>query len=577
LGLTLFIWQRGLVKKETGAWSASCLISGLLFCVHPYWGLMGAVQLLPIVKKDWSHWPKNAAAFVFGLSPYLWIWFRADKFFPSWGGVHPFSELFRQTRGFLTGHFTGDWSFWGGFYSLGWIFWCLVFLTWGFSTLRGQAASRSGGVQKEWSWIGMALLGAGVFYSRSTQLLGPTAVFLPLGLVGIYCASLGREIPKKGSADFPGTSGRFLLAGLLTACLGFMFLPGQSCWRGQTVLPQRHALNLIQTFGGKSVLVCEDPFEADACLEMLFLEPSLKEAVILEKRFLNQRWYLEQAIRNEPGLFFSGSEGDPGALLKQLILENKGLWEVHWAVSRLPFDWKGPPASALILTQRFAAPSLNSFSPESVQYRFDLSPLLEADREGDPQTLKTIRRYSLGLNEMGNQMLRSKNYAAAIRVFERASKLDPSYSDPRDALDRIYSQHNILGAARLSFESAIKTLPARIQGLNADLERLRKGGNPSEIVRVVDEMIRANTELSDAQYQLGLLYEKEGRLRDSKSLLESSKKLNPKRVESQMALARLIERMGNRLKAEEAYRSVLMMEPENKEAQKELWRLLNKP
>src|SRR6185369_9027177 len=60
LGLTLFIWQRGLVKKETEAWSASCLISGLLFCVHPYWGLMGAVQLPPIVKKDWSHWPKNA-------------------------------------------------------------------------------------------------------------------------------------------------------------------------------------------------------------------------------------------------------------------------------------------------------------------------------------------------------------------------------------------------------------------------------------------------------------------------------------------------------------------------------------
>jgi len=168
-------------------------------------------------------------------------------------------------------------------------------------------------------------------------------------------------------------------------------------------------------------------------------------------------------------------------------------------------------------------------------------------------------------------------YLTAIHAFERSVKLDPSYSEPQSYLAQIYSRQNILEAARLEFEKTIKTHPGKISELMKGIDLAQKTKDDVKTVGLLDEMIRLNTELADAQYQLSKILEKEGRSPEAKSLLESSLQLNPRQMEAQMTLGHLMVQLGNRIKAEDAFRSVLGLDSQNKEAQVELWKLLNKP
>jgi len=110
-----------------------------------------------------------------------------------------------------------------------------------------------------------------------------------------------------------------------------------------------------------------------------------------------------------------------------------------------------------------------------------------------------------------------------------------------------------------------------------DLEVAQKDGDELKIVRSLDEMIHLNSRLADAQFQLSVIYDRQGKFRESKVLLESSVASNPKLIEAQLTLGRLMAKAGNRIKAEDAFRAVLGVNQENKEAQVELWKLLNKP
>ena len=71
-----------------------------------------------------------------------------------------------------------------------------------------------------------------------------------------------------------------------------------------------------------------------------------------------------------------------------------------------------------------------------------------------------------------------------------------------------------------------------------------------------------NSELANAQYQLSKIYDKEGRLLESKALLESSLNLNPQQLEAQLTLGHLMKQMGNRIRAQEAFHAAMVVDPQ---------------
>jgi tetratricopeptide (TPR) repeat protein len=183
----------------------------------------------------------------------------------------------------------------------------------------------------------------------------------------------------------------------------------------------------------------------------------------------------------------------------------------------------------------------------------------------------------VGFNELGKYLMDRGRYSESIHAFERAVKLDPDFQEPQSRLSMIYSQKNILEAARLQFEGVIKDNPGKIAELMREIDRAQMKKNEPETVSILDKIIQLNAGLANAQYQLSKVYDKQGRTQESKDLLEASVKLNPLQLEAQMRMGHLMERMGNKLKSIEAFQQVLMIDSQNKEAQVELWRLFNKP
>ncbi len=580
LGLFLFLIQRELLRCEEKPWKCLCLVLGLLFSVHPFWGILGFVNHFAHMDYLGRDLKAGLSPFLLGLTPYLWLYFRAGCFFPSWGGTHPFFIFLKEWRGLWEWHLSADWDPKRALEAfgipLGIMCLMLLFLA-GFNLFYWKTGNpRMIRIPDVWVCILAALFGWASYSSSSGQ-LGPTALWVPAGLGSLLLSFIEKGMDRKLSGYFSGLPLALGVAVILLLTIGLAFLPGQDCLRNLLNFPEQHALNLLRVLNGKSLLIFDDPFEAAACREIRLIEPFQPKAVFLEERYLNRRWYMAQCIDREPDLVFSSIQGSPEGALNDLVVNNYPDWEIHWACSRMPSDWKGLKTFPTVLTQEFTGPDLSSHPPENVQFRYDLTSLPEPDnREWDPST-RYILRYSQGFDELGMALMGLGQYSAAIRSFERAAHLDPMDEEPRKALSQIFTQQNLLEAARLDFEKTIKQHPARIEDLMHQIEQVKKNQDEVRTVLLLDEMIRLNQELSDAQYHLAMIYEKQGNLTESKALLESSVKLNPQRLEAQLTLGHLMAKLGNRIRAEEAFRSVLGIDPQNKDAQKELWRLLNQP
>jgi tetratricopeptide (TPR) repeat protein len=514
-----------------------------------------------------------------GGTPYLWIFFRAGRFFPSWGGSNPWWEWLKNWRIQTPFQAAGKGPIEDILASGGWaalLFAALGFFLWTLNYFKWKAGNRSFyPAHTFWVWV-LSGLGAVFFFSPESGTLGPVAPAFLIGLAEMSLRLLERGEEKRHATFFSGVRLSGTAGGVLILGLGLAALPGQHYFRSQYYFPEQHAMNLLQAAAGRSLLVCDDPFEAEACLEARIIEPLSLGSVILEKRYLNQKWYVAQCIEAAPELMFSGLVGSSEGSLKSLVLNNRNQWAVHWAVSTLPAGWKEPKAFPTVLTQEFEGSSFSPQDPEGVQYRFDLTALPKKDEALDAASAHYLSRYVTGFNDLGKKMMDQGLYMASIHAFDRALKLDPSFAEPQSLLAQMYSQQKILEAAQLEFEKTIKDHPKRINDLMNGLERAQKEKDESGSVTLLDEMIRLNSELADAQYQLSIIYNRQGRTQESKALLESSVQLNPKQIEAQLTMGRLMSKMGNRIKAEEAFRAVLGVNPENKEAQVELWKLLNK-
>ncbi len=577
LGLLLFLLQRHSLQLGKDHSVLSTLLMGLLWCVHPLWGLAGLLSF-------WAHeavrneMDKNWFAFLLGLSPYLWVFFRKGSMFPSWGGQKPFLEMLRSSFGLMLKHFATDWSWTNALGALGWEVAFLLLLTallGLFNLLNGVEMSRKMVSPMDlWVWL-LCGGGAVLFYSNSTDLLGATSLWFVAGMAGFFAFSFDRRAGLSNRLLSKANVGWLAFLGLLIA-MGLTWLPGQRQVRDQYFFPQQHALNLIRPLGQRSLLICDSPFEYYGTLEAWWMEPSNRQGAVIDPNCLDQRWYLSQWIEKKPELLFSNSIGTPELLVKSLVLDNRDRWQIHWCRLGLPSGWTEPAAVPTGLTELFQDQT-DLVDPASFQYRYDLSLIPIAHEGMDKRSRAYLKSYVEGFKALGQSLLAQGRYADAIHAFDRAARLDPADKGSMDQLSLIYSQHNLLEAAQLEYEKVLQTHPKAIDQLMRALDAAQEAKDSTKSADDLGQLVKLNSELADAQYQLSKIYEKQGRVQEAKALLESSVQINPKQVEAQMALGHAMEQSGDWGKAEEAFRSVITVDPQNKEAQVELWKLINKP
>jgi len=205
--------------------------------------------------------------------------------------------------------------------------------------------------------------------------------------------------------------------------------------------------------------------------------------------------------------------------------------------------------------------------------RCDLVDLMdEAGRKNGPARV-ALSRYAIGLQSWAVAQSRAGRFPTALRGFERALSIDPNYDAPRQALERLYNEKSMVGAARLQFEQTARVIPPRLQALDRTLTQTPPGSQAP----LLAQKAQMTEELVDALHHLGVIYEHLGRYDDSKKMLEEVLRYKPTRAETQLALAQLFLKVGNRDQAQTAFKAVLQADPENKIAQAELWKLINKP
>jgi hypothetical protein len=578
LGFFLILVQARLLRAERRHMSALYLLIGLLWAVHPLWGVAGVVAHAGVFGLRWDEWKKNWLALVLGLSPYLWIVLRAGRSFPSWGGDHPFFEALKDRNLLWDAHIQGDWSLWEALRSFGWGPIILLALTAILSVMVSLSGRRksAGSVVDFWGWVAVGAVSV-LLYSKRTDALGPAVPWF-LACLARHLLLAVEHSSHEATAFVRSRLGTSLIAGsALTLAFALAWLPGQRYFRGHFYFPEEHALNLTGSLEGRSFLICDDPFEYYACLEARLMEPPSKSSAVLLKTDLDQRWYVSQSIERTPEILFSNITGPLDTIVKSLVLNNRDRWEIHWSRSSLPEGWNEPQAFPSVLTQVFQPQTSVVSDPARFQLHYDMTALPQDEGTLDPRTRAYLLRYPIGFNAMGNRLMAMERYSDAIHVYDRALRLDPSFVEPKATLERIYAQKNILEAAELDFERIIKVHPSEMARVTKGLAQAQKDRDEAASMGYLDQMIRLNAALADAQYQLSKIYEQRGRSDEARKLLRASVELDPQQADAQMAMGRYLAKTGNRLEAERAFRAVLIIEPQNKSAQIELWKLLNKP
>jgi tetratricopeptide (TPR) repeat protein len=579
LGFFLFVLLQCFTLREEKPWPAILLIGALLFSVHPFWGILGALVIgshREIAKVP--RWQTSLCVLT-GLSPYLWLILRANKVFPSWGGKNPLWTALSHWRSLWKDHWMGEGPDAAFLFSrTGWVAGGLLVLAL-LSLLcfglfaKGERRSLTTGAGF-WVWV-LSGVGGILFASRGTETLGPT--FLWFLSEGCFFFVRGLE----GMAGLTDRRSGRTLEGVLASLVFFAglftisFWQGQEFWRKDFYFPAQHAENLLRTLGPRSLLICDDPFQNWACVATQRTLGPVRHSVVLNGKDLGQKWFASQVMDKEPEILFSRASGSHSTVLARFILDNQNQWKV---LLDQPFPMEkgtGLKSYALGLTRLFASSLPQDLRPEVTQARFDLVGLPSPQDTQDPWTLHYLASYVEGFNQMGLGLMDQGRYSEAIRSFDRALKLDPTFKEAQDHLAWLYSQKNMLEAAQLDFEATLRNHPAKIAELMRSLEGSKAAGQEARTVELLDRIIHLNAELANSQYQLSKIYDKEGRVADARVLLEASVALNPKQFEAQMGLGRLMKQMGDKLRAREAFHEALVLDPLNKEAQVEYWKALN--
>ena len=227
LGLLLFGWQRLLLNAGEARGENMGLLSGLLFSVHPAWGLLGLLNLILADHREFENKTRAFFFFILGLTPFLWVFLRPLQFFPSWGGSTPFQELFLEAPKLLSDHFALRLEPPS----------VLFFLGMGLCSVFGGGAFLSGGgrpgpPEKGFlDWVDGFRLGDTFSASSASQRLGPTALWAVAALVEYLIRAGEKQYDRKSGGGLSQGIWTFGVgAAALLACAA-VWIPGQACVR----------------------------------------------------------------------------------------------------------------------------------------------------------------------------------------------------------------------------------------------------------------------------------------------------------------------------------------------------------
>lgn len=551
--------------------NAAYLLAGLMASLNPLWGLLGLLLLFKDPADALKRFPEGAWAYMAGCTPYLWVYLNAGKTLGSWGGDHHWAALLGLVReGWAFPNHVGP-SAMAVPEILGWSLMAfgvtLSLIGWKTSGIGGRLLQALG-----------AGAGAYLFASKTGGLPGSTAAWLPI-LVASWWASLYREVKSVGG--YGSGFQRLVAWSSIAAAIALAFLPAERSARWLSAAPQRHAENLqacVRNDREPVLLLSEDLFEVDAVSLLQERGGRADGLVVVAAPYLDDRWYLSELIRLRPGILIATASGTRESLFNDLVRRNIGRWDVEWSVSEMPPvpglapERSGFKAVPRVLTHRFVGMQDKTLGDDPTS-RCDLADLMEeTHRKGGPARI-ALSRYAVGLQSWAVAQTRAGLYPTALRGFERALSIDPTYEAPQQALERLYNEKAMVDAARLQFEQTARVLPGRLQSLDRTLAQTA----PDSRTSLLAQKAQMTEELVDALHHLGVIYDHLGRYDDSQKVLEEVLRYRPSRSETQLALAQLFLKVGNRVQAQAAFKAVLQADPENKVAQAELWKLINKP
>ena len=140
--------------------------------------------------------------------------------------------------------------------------------------------------------------------------------------------------------------------------------------------------------------------------------------------------------------------------------------------------------------------------------------------------------------DQGVSVMRSGDAEKALAEFQEASRLEPKSSQPLVWIGVTENQMGRFQEAATAFRSALHLDPAsQAAHYNLALSLIRLHDNPAAI-RELEEVVKVNSGLVDAQYNLAVLLDEEGRYREAIPHLEIAQHQRPQDVD---IILRLIE------------------------------------
>jgi serine/threonine-protein kinase len=161
---------------------------------------------------------------------------------------------------------------------------------------------------------------------------------------------------------------------------------------------------------------------------------------------------------------------------------------------------------------------------------------------------------------LGTIHVEQGKFGLGLQELEQAKELDPRSADVRAALGEAYRQQNRLDAAKQELQTAIDLAPDdwRWPYLLAALQI--DAGDFKSAEANLKTALEKTPDNARILYNLGIVYWKENRLEEARSILEQSIRLDP-RIDSVMALGSVFVLEGKYKDATNAYQRAVQLNP----------------
>jgi len=182
-------------------------------------------------------------------------------------------------------------------------------------------------------------------------------------------------------------------------------------------------------------------------------------------------------------------------------------------------------------------------------------------------------------NMLGVMAHERGEFAAAERHFEKATAINPNYTEALlnlavtyndqakyEAARRVYQQ--IRGARERTIDNIDPYAKGKIANMHANVATAyEEAGMPDEAMHEMEKAVALCPTFSDLRTKLGVLYRDNGRLEQAKEQFVAARDANPKYVHARVLLGVTLLSLNDVEGACDEWRAVLKVEPDNKSAQ----------